>query len=783
MQAPSVQTAVTELSSPINFDISLFTGVRYLILCGAITAQFREYLVDFRGIVKTMLIDMGRRFDNSFNQEVALANANQLFARSNGGSSESRANGVTARNALNNNSHGSGLAGTANANIQTIEEMYTQYHFTMEDEGPPAPPSSVEENIIFDSQFAFRVLTLGVGAGNTEGPNGLHNRGSPMQQDLARSGAQDGAILTRPGGEAPNGVHTYPVHSQQAAGSPPESPLLPAMPVYANGFAVRDQTVPSVLPSDISDRTLEGFETTSLPEVTPETETGNSWESVDTSRLTRTATFSGRALSDIMEDATEDEFGEGRTDLSLNSSFTAQPLLTERNGQGVLQSISTVDTNLVIDRNAEGSEAYGTTNLADQDQEWETTEGEEEASGPHDQIVLNVQIPEVVLPSLPSDPPTLSFSRNVVSAWDPLSTRDNLSPPPPGALLVDKLKPGSFLETQCTKDKAAKFGIQFTDSLTDQEVPTSQEWLESRIHATALSTQRVTTPDKIAASTSASLLRNRVQVKDPAARRCLKMPHCSAESTDCSYTTSTEPFPDLNLASSEAASVERARLVDAAARIYAPEPRRRREFPNARLTVDRRHRVLTDPQLVAAQDIVGKHLLIIGTILYPLGGFLLINSIAEDGIYAHNAMMEVLKPYLAELKASMDRQARGEAAAEDVVLKPLNIIVITDGVPSDDVESVIVSAAKKLDSYNAEPWQVGIQFFQVGNEAEAAADLRELDDALSAQHGIRDMVDTVPWSGGTGEQTLSAEECLKVTMGAVNRRLDRRRLPDEGLRY
>jgi hypothetical protein len=47
-------------------------------------------------------------------------------------------------------------------------------------------------------------------------------------------------------------------------------------------------------------------------------------------------------------------------------------------------------------------------------------------------------------------------------------------------------------------------------------------------------------------------------------------------------------------------------------------------------------------------------------------------------------------------------------------VKSLNIIVITDGVPSDDVESVIVRAAKRLDQCNAEPWQVGIQFFQVG---------------------------------------------------------------------
>lgn len=137
----------------------------------------------------------------------------------------------------------------------------------------------------------------------------------------------------------------------------------------------------------------------------------------------------------------------------------------------------------------------------------------------------------------------------------------------------------------------------------------------------------------------------------------------------------------------------------------------------------------------------------------------------------------ILKPYLAQLEESIERRAQGQ----DVPVKPLNIIVITDGVPSDDVESVIVHAAKKLDQYDAEPWQIGIQFFQVGHEPEAAEDLRDLDDALASEHGIRDMVDTVPWTGEDGH-TLTAAGILKCTMGAINRKLDRRRGSDERLR-
>lgn len=108
-------------------------------------------------------------------------------------------------------------------------------------------------------------------------------------------------------------------------------------------------------------------------------------------------------------------------------------------------------------------------------------------------------------------------------------------------------------------------------------------------------------------------------------------------------------------------------------------------------------------------------------------------------------------------------------------VKPLNLIVITDGEPSDDVESVLIRAAKKLDAMEAPSWQVGIQFFQVGNDPAAKKHLQSLDDDLSLIAGaeVRDMVDTVPFLGGLGAE-LTGEGILKVVLGAVNRRLDRR---------
>ena len=112
----------------------------------------------------------------------------------------------------------------------------------------------------------------------------------------------------------------------------------------------------------------------------------------------------------------------------------------------------------------------------------------------------------------------------------------------------------------------------------------------------------------------------------------------------------------------------------------------------------------------------------------------------------------ILRPYLRDL------EVRGSDA-----VKPLNIIVITDGQPSDDVESVIINACKKLDKWECPAWQVGIQFFQVGEERGAAEALKALDDELEEMGGgVRDIVDTVPWNGASGSG-LNGEGILKVS--------------------
>lgn len=126
-------------------------------------------------------------------------------------------------------------------------------------------------------------------------------------------------------------------------------------------------------------------------------------------------------------------------------------------------------------------------------------------------------------------------------------------------------------------------------------------------------------------------------------------------------------------------------------------------------------------------------------------------------------LQKILKPYL-------QRYQRNPEAT-----KPINVIVITDGEPSDDVEAPIIACAKKLDKLDAPAWQVGIQFFQVGKEAGAREALKQLDDGLREASGddeLRDIVDTVPFTGDDDAE-LSGAGIMKVVLGSVNRRLDR----------
>lgn len=130
-------------------------------------------------------------------------------------------------------------------------------------------------------------------------------------------------------------------------------------------------------------------------------------------------------------------------------------------------------------------------------------------------------------------------------------------------------------------------------------------------------------------------------------------------------------------------------------------------------------------------------------------------------------LAKYIRNYEEELAA-----VNGDYTALDHI-KPVNIIVITDGRPDSEPDGVIVRMAKKLDNVDAPKHQVGIQFFQVGNDLAATEALQELDDGLAKKWKCRDMVDTVSWNSRKGgAKALTADAVLKVVLGAVTKRLD-----------
>jgi hypothetical protein len=109
--------------------------------------------------------------------------------------------------------------------------------------------------------------------------------------------------------------------------------------------------------------------------------------------------------------------------------------------------------------------------------------------------------------------------------------------------------------------------------------------------------------------------------------------------------------------------------------------------------------------------------------------------------------------------------------------KPLNIICITDGEPTDPtrLEQELVDCAKELDSRQAQERQIGVQFIQVGDDKRATDALETLDNCLPEKYHVRDMVDTISWKQMNRDGTVNGDALLKAVMGAIDGKLDRKR--------
>lgn len=58
-------------------------------------------------------------------------------------------------------------------------------------------------------------------------------------------------------------------------------------------------------------------------------------------------------------------------------------------------------------------------------------------------------------------------------------------------------------------------------------------------------------------------------------------------------------------------------------------------------------------------------------------------------------------------------------------------------ISADDPKSVIIEFARRLDEKNVPLRQLGIQFVQIGDDPDAASALKELDEQLGPENGVR----------------------------------------------
>ncbi|OBA21257.1 hypothetical protein METBIDRAFT_31817 [Metschnikowia bicuspidata var. bicuspidata NRRL YB-4993] len=108
---------------------------------------------------------------------------------------------------------------------------------------------------------------------------------------------------------------------------------------------------------------------------------------------------------------------------------------------------------------------------------------------------------------------------------------------------------------------------------------------------------------------------------------------------------------------------------------------------------------------------------------------------------------------------------------DPIQTKPVNIIAITDGEFTDDVETVVRWIVKNLEKKNALANSFGIQFVQIGADIKAKKHLEYLDDNLSDLS--RDIVDTVPWlEHRVDGRGFDGKYLLKAVCGAINKKLD-----------
>ncbi|KAF5376140.1 hypothetical protein D9615_007707 [Tricholomella constricta] len=106
----------------------------------------------------------------------------------------------------------------------------------------------------------------------------------------------------------------------------------------------------------------------------------------------------------------------------------------------------------------------------------------------------------------------------------------------------------------------------------------------------------------------------------------------------------------------------------------------------------------------------------------------------------------------------IDRLDEAVNTAAYATIKPLDIIVLTDGVPTDRPNDVLVTAVARMKAAKHHPNAVGVQIVQIGDDPEAVPALKNL---MSGDVGS--IVDTVPYNG-----QLTPQKLERILLGGLH---------------
>ncbi|KAG5643879.1 hypothetical protein DXG03_009509 [Asterophora parasitica] len=130
-------------------------------------------------------------------------------------------------------------------------------------------------------------------------------------------------------------------------------------------------------------------------------------------------------------------------------------------------------------------------------------------------------------------------------------------------------------------------------------------------------------------------------------------------------------------------------------------------------------------------------------------------------IKPYNPVLDLPRPSKFENYLKLDA-AKGTAAY--AAIKPLDLIVITDGVPNDPPEfeltQVLVKIGQRIKSGPHHPNSLGAQFVQIGSDPAAAVNLPKL---LQADTGH--IVDSVPYKG---PGSISPDKLERILLGGLH---------------